>query len=48
VKTLSSASQQQYSPFERVKGKPFWIWNIEEHKLQDITTSVIVDIQMEL
>jgi hypothetical protein len=25
--------------FERLQGKPFWIWNIEEHKQQDIKTN---------
>jgi hypothetical protein len=30
--------QQQSKPFERLKDKPFWIWNIEEHKLEDIKT----------
>jgi hypothetical protein len=24
--------------FERLQDKPFWIWNIEEHKLEDIRT----------
>jgi hypothetical protein len=31
--------QQQSKPFERLKDKPFWIWNIEEHKQEDIRTN---------
>ena len=31
---------QQYSKlFERLQGKPFWIWNIQEHKQEDIKTN---------
>jgi terminase large subunit-like protein len=30
--------QQQINFFDKLKNKPFWIWNIEEHKLQDIRT----------
>ncbi len=30
--------QQQARLFERLLNKPFWIWNIEEHKLEDIRT----------
>jgi hypothetical protein len=28
--------QKQNILFERIRDKPFWIWNIEEHKLEDI------------
>ena len=31
--------QQQSKPFERLKDKPFWIWNIEGHKQEDIRTN---------
>jgi hypothetical protein len=36
-------SQQQHENtrkelFRRLQGKPFWIWNIEEHKQEDIRT----------
>jgi hypothetical protein len=31
--------QQQARLFERLLNKPFWIWNIEEHKQQDIKTN---------
>jgi hypothetical protein len=36
----SSSNQQQpqtYS-FDKLQDKPFWIWNIEEHKLEDVRT----------
>jgi hypothetical protein len=33
--TLES-SQRQSRLFERLQNKPFWIWNIEEHKQEDI------------
>jgi hypothetical protein len=33
------ATQQQSKLFERLENKPFWIWNIEEHKQQDINTN---------
>jgi hypothetical protein len=33
--TLESA-QQQSKLFETLQNKPFWIWNIEEHKHEDI------------
>jgi hypothetical protein len=25
--------------FQRLQGKPFWIWNIDEHKQEDIRTN---------
>ena len=31
--------QQQSTFFGRLQNKPFWIWNIEEHKQQDIKTN---------
>ena len=30
------ASRRQSSLFERPQNKPFWIWNIDEHKQEDI------------
>jgi hypothetical protein len=33
-----TTSQQQSKLFGRLKNKPFWIWNIEEHKQEDIKT----------
>jgi hypothetical protein len=32
------ASQQQSRSFKLLQNKPFWIWNIEEHKQKDIRT----------
>ena len=31
-------TQQQSKLYERLYNKPFWIWSIEEHKLEDIRT----------
>ncbi len=31
--------QTQYSEFQVFKGKPFWIWDITEHRNEDILTS---------
>jgi hypothetical protein len=36
--TLETA-QQQSRLFETLKNKPFWIWNIEEHKHEYIRTN---------
>ena len=40
LQKLVSHSQQQQSNaiFQRLQGKPFWIWSIDEHKLEDIRT----------
>jgi hypothetical protein len=32
-------TQKQSRLFERLQNKPFWIWNIGEHKQQDINTN---------
>jgi hypothetical protein len=37
-KLIQRQQQQQNTSFERLRDKPFWIWNIEEHKLEDIRT----------
>jgi hypothetical protein len=40
VATRSSQQQQQTTLFSsRVLEKPFWIWNIKEHKIADIITN---------
>jgi hypothetical protein len=31
-------TQQQSKLFERLQNKPFWIWNVSEHKEEDINT----------
>jgi hypothetical protein len=35
--TLKSA-QEQCRLFDRLQNKPFWIWNIKEHKREDVRT----------
>ena len=39
--SLETAQQQQQQtrPFDRLRNKPFWIWNIAEHKLEDLKTN---------
>ena len=34
----SNQQQQQAQSFDKLQNKPFWIWNIEEHKQEDIRT----------
>jgi len=36
--SLEATTQQQSKFFERLQNKPFWIWNAEEHKQEDIDT----------
>jgi len=31
--------QQQYKLFDRLRNKSFWIWNIQEHKQEDVRTN---------
>jgi hypothetical protein len=42
-KLVSQSQQQQENTlkelFKQLQGKPFWIWNIAEHKQQDIKTN---------
>jgi hypothetical protein len=37
-KRIINSSNQQQQSFDILQNKPFWIWNIEEHKLEDIRT----------
>jgi hypothetical protein len=37
-KRITSSNQQQIQSFDKLQNKPFWIWNIEEHKQEDIRT----------
>jgi hypothetical protein len=38
-KKIGSSNQQQHTKsFDKLQAKPFWIWNIQEHKLEDIRT----------
>jgi hypothetical protein len=39
VSVETTALQQQCRIFERLQNKPFWIWNIEKHKQEDIRTN---------
>jgi hypothetical protein len=32
-------SQQQSTLFQRLRNKPFWIWDIDEHKQEDVKTN---------
>jgi hypothetical protein len=34
----SNQQQQQIQSFDKLQNKPFWIWDIEEHKLEDVRT----------
>ena len=38
--SLETTTKQRSKLFERLHNKPFWIWNIEDHKQEDIKTSV--------
>ena len=39
-KRISSSNQQQQQTqsFDKLHNKPFWIWNTQEHKLEDVRT----------
>jgi hypothetical protein len=34
----SNQQQQQTQSFDKLQNKPFWIWNIEQHKKEDVRT----------
>jgi hypothetical protein len=36
--SLETVAQQQSKLFKRLENKPFWIWDIEEHRLEDART----------
>ena len=36
--TSRSSNQQQTQSFDKLLDKPFWIWDIHEHRLEDIRT----------
>jgi hypothetical protein len=38
ISDSSNQQQQQTQSFDKLQNKPFWIWNIEEHKLEDVRT----------
>jgi hypothetical protein len=35
---LEITAQQQSKLFEILRDKPFWIWDLQQHKLEDIRT----------
>jgi hypothetical protein len=37
-KVSLEVTQQQSKLSERLLNKPFWIWNVEQHELEDIRT----------
>ncbi len=37
-KRINNNQKQQTQYFDKLQNKPFWIWDIEEHKLEDIRT----------
>jgi hypothetical protein len=37
--TSKNQQQQQKQTTSKVSNKPFWIWNIEEHKVADVITN---------
>ena len=42
LQKLVSHSQQENTRkelFDRLQGKPFWIWDVQEHKLEDVRTN---------
>ena len=39
VRQLQQEHNSSNDVFEKLRDKPFWIWNIEEHKQQDIDTN---------
>jgi hypothetical protein len=36
--TSEATTQQQFKQHERLQNKPFWIWDQQLHKLEDIRT----------
>jgi hypothetical protein len=46
--SLETVAQQQSNLLERLQNKPFWIWNKEEHRQQDIKTRDINEIMQKL
>jgi hypothetical protein len=38
-KDLQKYENTRKELFQRLQNKPFWIWNVEEHKQEDIKTN---------
>ena len=39
IVSINQNLQQQNKFFERLRTKPFWIWNIDKHKQEDVRTN---------
>jgi len=37
--SITQEAEQRYSLFDRLKDRPFWIWDIEEHREEDNRTT---------
>jgi hypothetical protein len=37
--TLETVQQQQHRLIEKLQNKPFWIWDVKEHKQEDVRTN---------
>ena len=40
--TFAVAKRKYKQIFQRLQGKPFWIWDFEEHKQEDVKTNGLV------
>jgi hypothetical protein len=38
IQQLSQSDSEQIKLYQRLAGKHFWIWNVDEHKQEDIRT----------
>jgi len=38
IETAAIITPVQHKLFERLHNKPFWIWDVEEHKQEEIRT----------
>jgi hypothetical protein len=39
IVSLQATTQQQFKLSEMLKDKPFWMWDVDEHKQEDIRTN---------
>jgi hypothetical protein len=39
IQQLSQSDSEQIKLYQRLAGKHFWIWNVDEHKQEDIKTN---------
>jgi hypothetical protein len=40
ISSSSNQHQQQAQPLDKLQNKPFWIWDVQEHKLEDVRTKL--------